>query len=173
MSIDPNGEKMNTTLQTKFGRASLSGGYYTIHSRNENRSKLLHRLIWEDFYGYKLPKGYVIHHKNGIKTDNCILNLQLMRDTDHKSLHLSGENHPFYGKKMSKESCEQLSKSKTELLNTTGYFGVTKVKEKYCKNGFRWGYHYREDGKRKFMSSVSLEKLKEKVLSKGLRWEEL
>ena len=172
--IDPNGEKMNTTVQTKFGRASLlPEGYYVIHSRNENRSKALHRLIWEAFYGCKIPEGYVIHHKNGIKTDNCILNLQLMRDSDHKSLHNHGENHPFYGKKMSEETCKKMSDSKTDLLNTTGYFGVTKITEKYSKSGFRWGYHYREDGKRKFMSSVSLGKLKEKVLRKGLRWEEL
>ena len=165
---------MNTTIQTKFGRASLlPQGYYVIHSRNENMSKFLHRLIWEDFYGCKIPEGYVIHHKNGIKTDNCILNLQLMRDKDHKVLHMTGENHPFYGKEMSKETRKMMSDSKTKLLNTTGYFGVTKLIDDNYTQGFRWGYHYRENGKRKFLSSVDLNKLKEKVLAKGLEWREL
>lgn len=91
---------MNETLHTKFGNAKLySDGYYMITSGKEgNHCKKLHRLIWEDFYGCKVPEGYIIHHKNGNKTDNCILNLQLMRKGKHNSLHVCGENHPRYGK---------------------------------------------------------------------------
>lgn len=80
-------------IKTKFGVAkiiSTSDGYkrYLITSRKEgNKGKLLHRLIWEDFYNTEVPKGYTIHHKNGNSLDNCILNLQLMRDKDHRVLH--------------------------------------------------------------------------------------
>ncbi len=163
---------MKTTIQTKFGRASLSSyGYYVIHTHNENRGKMLHRLIWESFYGEKIPEGYVIHHKNGDKTDNCILNLQLLRREAHNSLHHSGENHPLYGKKMSEDSCKKMSESKTNLMNTTGYFGVTKLNDSHYSQGYRWGYHYKdENGTRRFISSVSLEKLKQKVLDLGFEW---
>lgn len=86
---------MNETLHTKFGTAKKSNkGYYRVTSRKEgNNGKLLHRLIWEDFYGCEVPKGYVIHHRSHVKTDNCILNLQLMRDSDHKKLHKPWESN--------------------------------------------------------------------------------
>ena len=46
MSIDPRGEKMKKSITTKFGKAYLDPqGYYTMYSRNENRTKKLHRLI--------------------------------------------------------------------------------------------------------------------------------
>ena len=57
---------MNQTIKTKFGSASINAdGYYQIKSINEgNRGKLLHRLIYEDFWGVNLPKQIHIHHKN-------------------------------------------------------------------------------------------------------------
>jgi hypothetical protein len=80
---------MNETLHTKFGTAKINtSGHYLITSNKEgNHGKYLHRLIWEDFYGCEVPEGYVIHHRNHIKTDNCILNLQLMSKADHNKLH--------------------------------------------------------------------------------------
>ena len=80
---------MNTKIHTKYGTATINqAGYYVITSRKEgNFSKYLHVLIWEDYYNTKKPQGYVIHHKNHNKKDFCILNLQLMRDSDHRTLH--------------------------------------------------------------------------------------
>jgi hypothetical protein len=84
---------MTEKLHTKFGTAKIGkNGYYLITSGKEgNNTKYLHRLIWEDFYGCEIPKGYVIHHKNGNKLDNCILNLQLMRKADHDKIHNTGK----------------------------------------------------------------------------------
>jgi len=177
-------------IKTKFGNISKDRkGYYIIHS-NEfgNRGKKLHRLIWEDFYGCEIPKGYVIHHKNGLKTDNCILNLQLMSEFDHNKLHNTGQNHPMYGKhhtesakkKMSiankgqkhkLESKISISKSKK---NSTGYFRVSKVKTSNYKQGFAWVYRYVDsDGKRKTLTSTNIDKLNQKVIERGLEWIEL
>ena len=36
-----------------------------------------HRLVWQDFFG-PIPDGSFIYHKNGIKTDNRIENLELI-----------------------------------------------------------------------------------------------
>ena len=58
-------------LHTKFGNAKLrKDGYYKITSVKEgNHNKYLHRLIFEEFYGVEIPKGFVVHHKNHIKTE--------------------------------------------------------------------------------------------------------
>ena len=53
---------------------------------------------------------------------------------------------------------------------TTGIFHLTKRDCPSCDQGFIWGYKWIENGKKKTMSSVSLTKLKEKVLRKGLPW---
>lgn len=178
--------KKAQVLHTKFGTAKITNNkYYQILSptKPEYYLKYLHRLIWEDFYKCKIPKNFIIHHKNGIKTDNCILNLQLIKASEHSILHNKGnklsdetrqklskshmgkKNH-FYGKKHTDKSKIKISKNK----NTTGYFRVYKSKEKGCKNGFRWVYRYKEQGKQKSIKSVDLKKLEEKVKAKGLKW---
>lgn len=172
---------MNEILHTKFGNAKIKkDGYYRITSGKEgNYRKLLHRLIWEDFYGCEVPEGYVIHHRNHIKTDNCILNLQLMRWSEHNKLHMTGkpksEEHKqkmsesLTGRKLSDETKNKMSRVK----NITGYLNVHKKNDETCKQGFMWCYQYYEDGKQKSFSSVSLEKLEQKVKAKGLKWEKL
>ena len=225
-------------IHTKFGNAQMDQGYYRIFSSKEgNRGKMLHRVIFEDFYG-EIPKGHIVHHKDGNKTNNCILNLQLMRWGTHTSLHnigntnmlgkkhskesikkmseskkgenhynygkhlskehkkklskaFSGENNPMYGKQHSEETKQKMSNAKkgenhpmygkqhleetkrkiSEAKNTSGYYRVYKINDKNCKQGFRWKYqYYNENGKKKSISSVSIEKLEEKVLEKGLEW---
>lgn len=99
-------------LHTKFGNAKIQNGYYQIISSKEgNLRKYLHRLIWEDFYGCEVPDGYVIHHRDFNKLNNCILNLQLMRNKDHMSLHKTGKNNHNYGKYLSEETKHKLSES--------------------------------------------------------------
>jgi hypothetical protein len=82
---------MNEVLHTKFGKAKRydnHDGYYIIITKKEgNDKRKLHHLIWEDFYGCEIPDGYIIHHKNHNKLDNCILNLQLIKPSEHAALH--------------------------------------------------------------------------------------
>ena len=156
-------------MKTKFGNAKIDKGYYRITSRKEgNNGKFLHRLIWEDFWKAEVPKGYVIHHRNFNKLDNCILNLQLMRDKDHRILHNICENNPMYGKNLSERHKINLSKSR----NTSGYLNVCKDKDKRFKQGFIWCYQYFEDGKHIKIRSVDINKLEAKVKAKGLLWKE-
>ena len=156
-------------ISTKFGKARLNNkGYYTITSRKEgNNGKLLHRLIFEDFYKTKIPKGYVIHHKNKNPRDNCILNLQLLKDITHKSMHSDGKHNARYGKQASKETRIKMSKTHN---NSTGYFRVSKEKSNTCNQGFYWKYRYYENKKSKTLSSIDINKLRDKVIAKGLDW---
>lgn len=157
-------------LETKFGRARIGkDGYYRITSVKEgNSGKLLHRLIFEDFYQCKLdemfPEGVVIHHDDGNPSNNEIWNLVPMSREDHYRLHGRGAK----GVNLSEEDRRKISISQ----NTTGFRNVTIQKKPTCKQGFRYMYRYYEDGKQKAITSVDIDKLKQKVLDRGLEWEE-
>lgn len=45
-----------------------------------------HVLVWEKHFGKK-PKGYHIHHKNGVRHDNRIKNLEALKPLDHHRKH--------------------------------------------------------------------------------------
>jgi len=192
-------------MKTKFGTCRIdTNGYVRVSSRKEgNEGKMLHRLVFEDFYNITLPDSIVIHHNDGNKSNNEIWNLIPMTPAEHNTLHhkgthhteeikqqisnsMKGENNPFYGKSHSEESKQKISeankgkshihtdKTKRKISlnkNKTGYRNVSIQKCPTCKTGFRWRYNYSENGKVKAIQSISLEQLKEKVISKGLPWE--
>ena len=149
-------------MKTEYGECKLnSNGYYQITSRGEgNHKKYLHRLLFEKFYG-EIPDGYIVHHKNENRADNCILNLQLMKKGEHSTHHQLGKKY----------TDEQLLKR--AVPNSTGYFRVHKKVRQDCVQGFTYEYQYYEGNKRKCISSVDISKLKETVLSKGLLWKEV
>jgi len=108
-------------LHTKWGNAKINHnlGYYQISSQKEgNYGKYLHRLIFEKFYGNEIPKGFIIHHKNGDKTDNCILNLQLMKLSEHMRMHHTGENHYNYGGTLSDEHKRKIGNSRRGIKHS-------------------------------------------------------
>lgn len=185
---------MNEVLHTKWGVAKRNNqNYYQISTRKEgNNKKYLHRLIYEDFWGVKLPTEIHIHHKNGDKSDNCILNLEALSPAEHNSKHCKEGGHPRLGKTHSEETRKKISESKkgdknplygkhhsketlhkmSKAQNTTGYFRVIKQITPKCKQGFIWQYSHYVNGKQKAIRSVDINKLKEKVLAKGLEWRE-
>ena len=82
-----------------------------------------------------------------------------------------GPKNPMYGKHHTEESKRKMSLSQG---NTTGYRRVSLRPCSSCKSGKRYLYrYYNDDGKRLSIVSVSLEKLKKKVLEKGLSWEKI
>lgn len=123
-------------INTKYGRAKIkSDGYYYITSGKEgNNGKLLHRLIWEDWYQKPVPGGYDIHHINGNKLDNRIQNLQCVESSAHQRFHNKGKtlseetkrklSESHKGKKLSEEHKRKITESK----NTTGVFRVYDIK---------------------------------------------
>ena len=86
------------SMKSKYGNVGINkAGYHIITSTKEgNLKKRVHRLIWEDWYGKPVPKGYVIHHINGDKTDNRIQNLQCVSNGNHIRFHHKGKKcKPF------------------------------------------------------------------------------
>jgi hypothetical protein len=68
--------------------AKVVSGYIIITLPDGTQTPA-HIFVWEKENG-KVPKGYHVHHRNTISTDNRLINLMLMTSTDHVRLHLSG-----------------------------------------------------------------------------------
>lgn len=63
-----------------------NSGYETYYCKKRKRHIFEHRKVWEDFYG-DIPRDHEIHHKDGNKLNNDILNLECMSITEHKRVH--------------------------------------------------------------------------------------
>lgn len=67
-----------------------------------------HRFVAEFLYGDVLT-GRETHHVDGNKINNNPSNLSVINSGEHQSLHSSGSNNPFYGKKHTPATRAQLS----------------------------------------------------------------
>lgn len=151
--------KSKERVKTKLGLVNENNqGYYRL-----TNNELLHRKVWEEYYGQKIPEGYVIHHIDHNPLNNSISNLQLMTFEDHARLHHKG--------KVTKEEVkEELSRQKT----STGYFRVNRKPCPRCKRGFIYRYQYIDEfGCKKAITSTSFKKLMLKVQGKGLPWKKI
>lgn len=76
------------------GRYIDEHGYVLILIPGPGRSQYQfeHRMIMERYLGRKLTNDEIVHHKNKIKHDNRIENLQVMTNEEHSRFHaLNGD----------------------------------------------------------------------------------
>lgn len=61
------------------GKRHMKAGYIMIYKPGHPRANAAyvyeHIVVWEESHGRPLPEGWVIHHINGIRSDNCPENL--------------------------------------------------------------------------------------------------
>ncbi len=102
------------TINTKYGIATLNkSGYYEVE-RNGKKVNL-HKLIYIANYG-EVPKGYTIHHKNGVKISNDPKNLVAMPKRYHKLVHEGYNDNSKRGVKMNnKKLCKTIEKLQESL----------------------------------------------------------
>lgn len=74
------------------GGKSTWKGYVLIYKPNHPYAKNIgyifeHRLIMEKYLGRYLKKGEIVHHKNRVRNDNRIENLELLDNVQHLLQH--------------------------------------------------------------------------------------
>lgn len=94
------GHKHSSKTKGKISEANWKGGkfisdgyvwIYTPEHPNANRANrgyiAEHRLVMEEHLGRYLETDEIVHHKNEVKDDNRIENLEVMSREEHGHLH--------------------------------------------------------------------------------------
>jgi len=96
----------------KGGKQIRKGYVYIYNKSHPSATKegyvLEHRLIMEKKLGRLLMRREVVHHINGISTDNRIENLSLLNISTHPILHNKGRVSNRKGIVMSEEQKEKI-----------------------------------------------------------------
>lgn len=65
----------------------LFNNYIQVKQKTKNKWFFLHRIIISFCINSTVPKGYHVHHKNRIRQDNTINNLELLTKEEHAKIH--------------------------------------------------------------------------------------
>ena len=84
----PKHYKGERNARWKGGKHKVGLGYYKIYTPDNPRADkggyvYEHILVWEQVHNKPLPKGWVVHHLNGIKDDNRPRNLIALPKLSH------------------------------------------------------------------------------------------
>lgn len=103
-------------------------GYLVIGLRKKGKKfkvYVIHRLMWEAFRG-PIPKNMQINHKNGIKTDNNLNNLELVTHAENiRHAARTGLLRPVQG---TKHWCNKLNER--TIVRVRSWYD--RMREKYC-----------------------------------------
>lgn len=155
------------SIKTKYGRASLikkSNGkyYYVISSSKEgNRGKQLHRLIYEDYHNITIPKGMQIHHIDENPTNNDPSNLKMVSISEHNKIHKVG-NTNCVGRVLSDETKSKMSiKAKERWSDPENRKKLSELKTNNFASLIKGGVTY--NGKKRFIIKYKGKHLKSSI----------
>lgn len=96
--ISNSGEK---SKRWNGGKTTHSEGYILVRSKEhpsaDSRGYVYeHRLVLEKHLGRYLRKDEHVHHKNGVKNDNRLENLEILTNSEHSTLHIKEKHKNKY-----------------------------------------------------------------------------
>ena len=101
----------NIAVARELGSVRLHSQSGYFEEKTCDGWKRQHVVIYEKHIGRALAPGEVVHHRNEIKTDNSISNLQLMTHAEHTALHNKGGRH----------SIETIERIRSGIAKARGY----------------------------------------------------
>ena len=87
------GKRGELSSHWKGGRFISDNGYVMIWNPETQKYNPEHRIIMENHLGRKLNSNEDVHHKNKIKTDNRLENLEVLLKSSHTKLHENDDKH--------------------------------------------------------------------------------
>lgn len=120
--VGASGVKYSSTYSRKKMKPSLTMGYPRVllfDNNGKKRNEFIHRIVAMQFLPIPSPNHKEVNHKNGIKTDNRLENLEWVTSSENK-IHAIKNNlwQPPYGVKCG--SCKLTEEQVHEIrANTT------------------------------------------------------
>lgn len=162
----------------KYGYNLFSGGKqptkedYIIASKNRTRTGIYRVHKHKDQIvkqGFRWRYQYYDKNKELVQ----IQSLNLYDLKQHvKQQGLFWKELTIKGKQLVEEQKREYNPY-SNYKNPNGYYRVSKKYDPKYKQGFIWTYQFHRNGKHVKISSVDIDKLKEKVVGRGLEWYEI
>lgn len=140
----------NKNPNWKGGWRKRSDGYVVVFTPSHpyaNKNVVLeHRLVMEKKLGRYLKPNEIVHHKNGVKSDNRLSNLELTDTISHLTYHLKKYFTPEVRKQKSIKYKKEFAEGKRTIPSWLGkhHTEETKLKISRAIKEFRNQNHNRQ-----------------------------
>lgn len=102
------------------GRILKQRGYIDRWNSDLQKYEPEHRAVWEEHNG-KIPPDHEIHHINGVKTDNRIVNLSVVHKTEHRRKYHKSQLPDRTGMKHTKKTKKAISETMKRVRRENGW----------------------------------------------------